>query len=82
VAAESFARIFFRNAINLGLPLLEVPDANQIREDEKIAISPTGITSLDTGREYKARLLAPFIQNIISAGGLMAYVRQNLEKGR
>ncbi|MDR1396929.1 MAG: 3-isopropylmalate dehydratase small subunit [Desulfarculales bacterium] len=81
VAAESFARIFFRNAVNLGLPLLEVPDAGQIREDEEIAISETGIISLSSGREYKARPLAPFIRNITEAGGLMAYVRRNLVKG-
>jgi 3-isopropylmalate/(R)-2-methylmalate dehydratase small subunit len=82
VAAESFARIFFRNAVNLGLPLLEVPDVSQIRENEEIAINESGIVNLSTGREYKARPLAPFIRNIISAGGLMAYVSQNLRKGK
>ena len=74
VIASSFARIFYRNAINIGLPILECPAASEaIAEGDTVNIDfDTGvITDETTGRTFQAAPFPPFIQNIIAKGGLM-----------
>ena len=74
VIASSFARIFYRNAINIGLPILECPAASEaISEGDTVSIDfDTGvITDETTGRTFQAAPFPPFIQNIIAKGGLM-----------
>ena len=74
VIAPSFARIFYRNAINIGLPILECPAASEaIAEGDTVSIDfDTGvITDETTGRTFQAAPFPPFIQNIIAKGGLM-----------
>lgn len=74
VIAPSFARIFYRNAINIGLPILECPAASEaISEGDVVAIDfDTGvITDETTGQTFQAAPFPPFIQNIIAKGGLM-----------
>lgn len=74
VIAASFARIFFRNAINIGLPILECPEASSgIREGDVVHVDfDTGlITDETTGQTFQAAPFPPFIQNIIAKGGLM-----------
>ena len=74
VIASSFARIFYRNAINIGLPILECADAaREIADgDETEADFSTGeIRDLSTGKLYHARPFPPFIRNIIEKGGLL-----------
>ena len=74
VIAKSFARIFYRNAINIGLPILECPAASEaIAEGDTVSIDfDTGvITDETTGRTFHAAPFPPFIQNIIAKGGLM-----------
>ena len=74
VIAETFARIFYRNAINIGLPILECPAASEaIAEGDTVSIDfDTGaITDETTGRTFQAAPFPPFIQNIIAKGGLM-----------
>ena len=74
VIAKSFARIFYRNAINIGLPILECPTASEaIAEGDTVSIDfDTGvITDETTGRTFQAAPFPPFIQNIIAKGGLM-----------
>lgn len=74
VIAASFARIFYRNAINIGLPILECPAASEaIAEGDTVSIDfDTGvITDETTGRTFQAAPFPPFIQNIIAKGGLM-----------
>ena len=74
VIAETFARIFYRNAINIGLPILECPAASEaIAEGDTVSIDfDTGvITDETTGRTFQATPFPPFIQNIIAKGGLM-----------
>ena len=74
VIAKSFARIFYRNAINIGLPILECPAASEaIAEGDTVSIDfDTGvITDETTGRTFQAAPFPPFIQNIIAKGGLM-----------
>ena len=74
VIAKSFARIFYRNAINIGLPILECPAASEaIAGGDTVSIDfDTGvITDETTGRTFQAAPFPPFIQNIIAKGGLM-----------
>ncbi|HIX17820.1 MAG TPA: 3-isopropylmalate dehydratase small subunit, partial [Candidatus Gemmiger faecavium] len=74
VIAKDFARIFYRNAINIGLPILECPAASDaIREGDVVSVNfDTGvITDETTGQTFEAEPFPPFIQKIIAAGGLM-----------
>ena len=74
VIAKSFARIFYRNAINIGLPILECEAAaDGIRAGDKVSVDfDSGIISdLTTGKTYQAQPFPPFIQNIIRSGGLL-----------
>ena len=78
VVAKSFARIFYRNSINIGLPILECPEAaDAIAAGDTVAVDfDTGvITDETTGKTFKAEPFPPFIQNIIRAGGLMNAIR-------
>ena len=79
VIAESFARIFYRNAINIGLPILECPAASlAIREGDTVSVDfDTGvITDETTGETFQAAPFPPFIQKIIRSGGLLASLRE------
>ena len=79
VIAKSFARIFYRNAINIGLPILECPAASEaIAQGDTVSIDfDTGvITDVTTGQTFQAEPFPPFIQKIIAAGGLMNSLRQ------
>ena len=79
VIAETFARIFFRNSINIGLPILECPPAAQdISEGDQVQVDVnTGvITNLTTGKTYQAEPFPGFMQEIINADGLISYVRE------
>lgn len=82
VIAKSFARIFYRNAFNIGLPILECPDAEEIPPESLIQVDTvTGrIRVVGTGKEYQARPIPPFMQEIIAAGGLIPYVAARLKK--
>ncbi len=78
VIAASFARIFYRNAINIGLPILECPDAAAgIRAGDEVAVDfDTGvITDLTTGSVYQAQPFPPFIKDMMAKGGLMASLK-------
>ncbi len=82
VIARSFARIFYRNSINIGLPILECPgdltnllsgaDQLQVNLDQGL------ITHLQSGRKYQAAPFPPFMQEIINRGGLVEYVKARL----
>ncbi len=79
VIAKDFARIFFRNAINIGLPILECPEASEdIDEGNEVEIDfDTGvITNITKGKSYQAAAFPPFMQEIISAGGLIAKIKK------
>ncbi len=81
VVAKSFARIFYRNALNIGLPILECPEAvDDIASGEDIEIQPaTGkIRNHTRNREYQAAAFPPFMQSLIDAGGLVPYVEKRL----
>ena len=79
VIAKSFARIFYRNAINIGLPILECEKAaEEINAGDKVHVDfDTGIiTNLTTGKTYRAQPFPEFIQKIIKNGGLLASIKE------
>ena len=79
VIAKSFARIFYRNAINIGMPILECEQAaEEIQPGEEVAIDfDTGVISnITTGKRYQAEPFPEFIQNIIKKGGLLASLKE------
>lgn len=81
VIAKSFARIFFRNSINIGLPILECAQAvERIVQGDQIEVEPaTGtIRNLTRGETYQAEPFPDFLQRIIERGGLLAYVEERL----
>lgn len=83
VVAKSFARIFYRNAINIGLPIVECPAAvDGISDGDTVSVdADTGeIVDLTTGETFKAQPFPPFLQEIILAGGLVERAR-TLEGG-
>ena len=80
VIAKDFARIFFRNSINIGLPILECPEASDdIDENDDVEIDfDTGvITNKTKNKTYQAAAFPPFMQGIINAGGLVEYIKKN-----
>lgn len=84
VIAHSFARIFFRNAINIGLPLLEVGDmVEELRQGDKLKLhlDEGRIENLTTGVVIEAASLPAFVAEIAQAGGLIAYVREQAGRG-
>ncbi len=85
VIAESFARIFYRNAINIGLPILESKKASEridSGDDILIDLSKGRITNLSKRENYKVQPFPEFIQEIIRAGGLLNYAKENLKRKR
>ncbi len=78
VIARSFARIFYRNSINIGLAILECPEAaDEIEAGDKVSVDfDTGLIKDETtGKEYKAIPFPEFINNIIRSGGLLASIK-------
>ncbi|HHZ20124.1 MAG TPA: 3-isopropylmalate dehydratase small subunit [Firmicutes bacterium] len=81
VIGATFARIFYRNAINIGLPILESPEASSgIEEGHQVEVDlETGtIKNLTTGESYSAKPFPPFMQELIAAGGLIPYVSRTV----
>ncbi len=79
VVADSFARIFYRNAINIGLPILESPEAAQaIQEGDEIEVELESgqIRNLRSGEVYQAAPFPEFMQGIMARGGLINYVKE------
>jgi len=82
VIAKSFARIFFRNAINLALPVLECPEAvdgTDAGDELEVDLSAGVIRNRTKGTEFRARPLEPFVLEILSAGGAIEYTRRRLQ---
>lgn len=77
VIAETFARIFYRNAINIGLPIVECKEAaEEIKAGDTVSVNfDTGIiTDETTGKTYQGQSFPPFMQQLIDAGGLIPYI--------
>ena len=83
VIASSFARIFFRNCINIGLPIMECPEAaEKIEAGDEIEVDfDTGVITNQTKNEtYQSQPLPPFLQNLIAQDGLVNYTKSKLEE--
>jgi 3-isopropylmalate/(R)-2-methylmalate dehydratase small subunit len=82
VVAKSFAGIFFRNAINIGLPFVELQDTGEISEGDVIEIDLGSgqISDLTTSRKYRTRAFPAFLRGIVEKGGLINYVTAKQEK--
>jgi 3-isopropylmalate dehydratase small subunit len=83
VIAHSFARIFYRNAFNMGLPILECPEAaEKIQAGDELELDlDSGVIVNKTRNEtYHAHAIPPFMQKLIAAGGLIEYVREQMSK--
>lgn len=81
VIAPSFARIFYRNAFTIGLPIFESAEAAEALADgEEVAVDPAAgvIRRVATGEEFRAVPLPEFMQSLVAAGGLVPYVRRKL----
>lgn len=79
VIAETFARIFYRNAINIGLPIIECPEAAasiQAGHEVEVDFDSGVITDTTTGESFEGQAFPPFMQKIIEAGGLVNYINQ------
>ena len=82
VIAETFARIFYRNSINIGLPIIESKEASkEIASGDILRVNlDTGIIyNVTTNKEYKGQSFPPFMQKIINAEGLIGYINKELE---
>jgi len=85
IIAKSFARIFFRNAINIGLPLLECDEAvdkTEVGDTLEVDLSKGRIKNLTKGMEFEARPYPEFMAELISAGGLVEYTKRRLASRR
>lgn len=85
VIADSFARIFYRNSINIGLPVLECPEAAAdvtAGDSLRVDLATGEIINDTTGKTYKTAAFPPFMQKIISAGGLVPYTQAAMKEGR
>lgn len=81
VIAQSFARIFYRNAINIGLPIMECPDAAKgIKAGDEVSVDfDSGkITNVTNGLTFQAAPFPPFMKDLIAQGGLVPYVKAKL----
>ena len=83
VIAHSFARIFYRNAFNMGLPILECPEAAEAisaGDDLEIDLDGGHVINRTRGETYQAQPIPPFMQQLLQAGGLIPYVQRQLKQ--
>lgn len=78
VAAKSFARIFYRNLINIGIPAIECKDTDKIREGDRLRVDVEEgyIYNVTRSERYKCQKLPPHLMKIIEAGGLFQYLKE------
>jgi 3-isopropylmalate/(R)-2-methylmalate dehydratase small subunit len=83
VLATSFARIFYRNALNIGLPALVLAEAQEIAAGDRISVDPVGGTVVNQTRNktYSVAPIPAHLMTMIDAGGLMPWLKQTLKKG-
>lgn len=79
VVADSYARIFYRNSFNTGLPIIECPEAaREIKEGDQVEVDMDKglVTDLTTGKTYQYQPMPPFMQSLLEAGGLIPYIKK------
>lgn len=80
VIAPTFARIFYRNAFNMGLPIFELPQSAEIKEGDTVSINMNAgtITNKTSGKTYDFTPIPEFMQELLNAGGLMNYAKDEI----
>jgi len=81
VIAKSFARIFYRNAFNMGLPIFELPQSDEIAEGEEVSVHLESGEIVTPKGSYKFSPIPPFMQELLQAGGLIAYAKAEITAG-
>ena len=82
IVAQSFARIFFQNALNLGLPVVVCPAADRIDDGDEVSIASAGsVRDHTTDETYDAEALSECLQSLVDEGGLKAYTKTKLGTG-
>ena len=83
VIAPTFARIFYRNAFNMGLPIFELPEAGEINEGDTVRIDMAAgeIINETQNKTYRFTPIPEFMQELVDAGGLIAYAQQEIAVG-
>ncbi len=84
VIAPTFARIFYRNAFNMGLPIFELPQACEISEGDEVAVDLDNgtVTNKTTNKEYKFAPIPEFMQELIACGGLMEFAAKEAKENK
>ncbi len=84
IIAQSFARIYYRNCINSGLPILVLEDTSEIRNGDELEVNVEAgdIYDATTGKKYKVSPLPPFVMEIINDGGLIPHLKKVISHGR
>ena len=84
VVAKSFARIFYRNAFNMGLPIFELKESDAIKEGDLISIDMEKgiIKDINNHKEYKFTPIPPFMQELLACGGLINYAKAKMMEAR
>ena len=82
IIAPTFARIFYRNAFNMGLPIFELPQSAEISEGDEISVNMDEgtITNKSTSKTYNFTPIPPFMQELIDAGGLMNFAQNEIQE--
>jgi len=80
VIAPTFARIFYRNAFNMGLPIFELPEASEIEEGDTVRVDMDAgeIINVSQAKTYKFTPIPEFMQELVDAGGLIAFAKQEI----
>lgn len=81
VIAPTFARIFYRNAFNMGLPIFELPQSAEISQGDEVTVDMDAgtVTNNTTGKTYNFTPIPPFMQELIDAGGLMNFAKNEIK---
>ncbi len=81
VVAKSFARIFYRNSFNMGLPIYELKESDEIKELDKLKVDAKSgtIENITQNKKYKFSPIPPFMQELIECGGLINYAKQEMK---
>jgi 3-isopropylmalate/(R)-2-methylmalate dehydratase small subunit len=81
VIAKSFARIFYRNAFNMGLPILECENTEMFKNGDRLSVDfdKGDIRHLETDQSYSTKPIPPFMQELLQSGGLMKYIAKRIK---
>lgn len=79
VVAKSFARIFYRNAFNTGLPIFELSETGEIKEGDTLSISMESGEIKNGAKTYRFTPIPPFMQELLACGGLMNYAKKEIQ---